>query len=182
MSSPRNASRRDALKTVGLAASGAAAGLVLTHSPRVDTTMKPGDPPGVDPGALKDREIAAAAAKHRYLDELVGVELGDYRVEWVGSLERGGIPVQLAHAGKSFRVDILRADPTDLRAGIGPVTAVSVYLRNGGSGNTPTDERMGLGAMALAAELARREQAGWKPPAALMTMAERSALDAVSVA
>ncbi len=172
MSSPGNASRRDALKTVALAASGAAVAVAVT--PRIARTRNVASAPAAADPATHD-------ASPRDLEDLVGKQLGPYRVESVGGIERGGIPVQLAFGAQVFRVDVLRADPSESRGGIGTVSSVSVYLRNGGDGQTATDEMMGLGAMALADELARRERDGWKPPSALMTMGERSALDSFSV-
>ncbi|MGZ5968464.1 MAG: hypothetical protein ACXWP4_12410, partial [Polyangiales bacterium] len=115
-----------------------------------------------------------------FLADLTGQKLGPYTVRAVGEIDRGGIPVILATAkGEDFRVDVLRTDPFG-RAGIGVASAFSVYLRNGGDGRTATDEECGLGAMALAKELARRNRKGEKPPAQLLTMSERAALDAVS--
>jgi hypothetical protein len=119
-------------------------------------------------------------AETTFLGDLAGAKLGAYTVQSVGELERGGIPVTMATAsGETFRVDVLR---TELLGppGIGPASTVSTFLCNGGDGNTPTDEERGLGAMALAKELARRTRKGEKPPAALLTMTERAALDAVS--
>lgn len=174
MSSPRNASRRDALKTVAIAASGAAIAVAVSPSvaqtPTSSSRSRAGA--GAEPARTPDAEPLA---------DLAGAQLGPYRVDVVGAIERGGIPVQLSYGAHSFRVDVLRADPSDAQSGIGRVSAVTVYLRNGGNGRTATDETMGLGAMALAEELARRERDGWKPPAALMTMGERSALDAIRV-
>lgn len=157
-----DASRRDVLKVVGAGASGLVVASAVARSPR--TVSIP--PPNCEPSVAD-------------LHDLVGRELGSYRVVSVGPIDRGGIPlVMTTAAGVSFRVDVLRVDPADGGAGIGAVGSVSVYLRNGGDGRTATDEEQGLGAMAAAEELLRRERAGWRPPSALLTRGEREALDA----
>lgn len=116
----------------------------------------------------------------QYLDDLTGAELGvpgegTYAIVSVGALERGGVPIVMAApSGATFRLDVLRADPSEPHTGIGIRSQVAVYLRNGGDGATPTDEARGLGAMALASILAEHEDA---PPAGLLTLGERTALD-----
>jgi hypothetical protein len=173
MTARRDASRREALKTVALGASGVATALAVTRVAGNTAKAK---------GASANAPATAPpTGEAGYLSDLVGAQLGEYRVVKVGALERGGVPVHLAYRENApFRVDVLRADPADTH-GIGFVSSVSVYLRNGGNGRTATDETHGLGAMALAEELARRESAGLKPPAALLTMGERVALDASPV-
>ena len=47
-----------------------------------------------------------------------------------------------------------------------------MYVSNGGGGAIATDEEHGLGAMALAAEIAKREAAGMHVPQ-LATMSDR---------
>ncbi len=164
-----DASRREVLKVVGAGASGLALATVVSR--------QPAELPVAARAAAVEPAVAPPAP---FLADLVGKHLGSYRVHAVGALERGGIPVVLATAaGQHFRVDVLRVDPSDGTAGIGVAGAVSVYLRNGGDGNTATDEEQGLGAMALAEELLRRDREGRKPPSALLTRGERRALDAV---
>lgn len=167
-------SRREVLKVVGAGVAGAA--VVAASVPR-QVTSSPGASPVSDatPSAPPDATPA-------YLSDLTGQALGPYRVESVGALERGGIPIVLSTAsGTRFRVDVLRVDPADGITGIGVASAVSVYLRNGGNGNTATNEEQGLGAMALAAELQRRARAGERPPSELLTRGERDALDSARV-
>ena len=169
MTARRDASRREALKTAALGASGLATALAVTRVAGIATPAH---------AKARDASESARTTDATYLAELVGLQLGPYRVTTVGALERGGVPVHLSvDGGEPFRVDVLRADPSDTR-GIGVSSSVAVYLRNGGDGHTETNEVMGLGAMALAEELARRESAGQKPPAELLTMGERVALDA----
>ncbi len=165
MTARTNASRREVLKAVGIGASGAALAAVVVRK-----TATPRAP---------EAERAADDPAQAWLGDLVGQRLGTYTVVSVGAIERGGVPVVLeAASGRAFRVDVLRVEPGVDRAGIGEASSVSVYLRNGGDGSTATDEELGLGAMALASELARRDRAGMKPPSALLTMSERGALDA----
>jgi len=146
-------------------AAGLAAGAILTRLPGAERAT-----------ALQTVPSAARV----YLDDLVGAELGvpgagTYAIVSVGALERGGVPIVMAApSGATFRLDVLRADPSEPHTGIGVRGQVAVYLRNGGDGATPTDEARGLGAMALASILAEHEDA---PPAGLLTLGERTALD-----
>lgn len=169
MTVPSDASRRDVLKAVGAGASGIAVATAISHGR--SHTSSPASEATAEPSA------APAAIE---LPDLVGQKLGSYRVVSIRPVDRGGIPVVMStRAGRTFRVDILRFDPADASArGIGVASGVSVYLRNGGDGHTATDEEQGLGAMALAEELLRREQAGWRPPSTLLTRGERESLDA----
>jgi len=174
MTARRDASRREALKTAAIGASGVVVAVAVSRAART-----PAAPAATAAQQQPNENGAAAPAGPTYLAELAGVHFGAYRVVSVGAIERGGVPVWLSfNEGAAFRVDVLRADPTAGSTGIGAVSSHSVYLRNGGNGRTSTDESMGLGAMALAEELSARERAGLKPPAALLTMDERSALDA----
>jgi hypothetical protein len=171
MTARKDASRREALKTAALGASGLATALAITRATSIGTRAP----------TVANAADAATTNKTKdragFLADLVGLELGPYRVVAVGHVERGGVPVHLStNGGSPFRVDVLRADPSDT-VGIGVTSSVAVYLRNGGNGRTETNEVMGLGAMALAEELARREKSGQKPPAELLTMGERVALD-----
>ncbi len=212
MTAGSDASRREILKVVGVGVSGVAFAGALTARAVMDGDPSGASAGGgstlpeasaVDPAVVADpapveaeaaalaavhpreREAAARTARelHGYLGDLLGARLGVYTVVAVGALDRGGIPVTLATAsGTTFRADILRVDPTDGPTGIGIAGRVSVYLRNGGKGHTATDEEQGLGAMALAEELLRRERVGLTPPAALLTRGERESLDSSRVA
>lgn len=88
----------------------------------------------------------------------------------------GAIPVVLrTDAGLRFQVDVLRRDRRGGgRLGVANTETFSPYLANRGDGRTATDEDQGLGAMALAEVLARRE-AACAPAPALLTMDERRA-------
>jgi hypothetical protein len=171
MTARNGASRRQILKVAGVTGAAVAAVVATRVAQR---------PARAQSKEKAEKTSASPKAAPDFLADLTGKMLGAYAVRSVGPIDRGGVPVILANAnGEAFRVDVLRAEPLSA-AGIGVVSTVSVYLRNGGDGRTLTDEERGLGAMALAEELARRSRNGEKPPAALLTMSERAALDAVS--
>jgi hypothetical protein len=93
----------------------------------------------------------------------------------VAVCERTGgiIPVVMAGAdGETFQVDIARRDPNGAR-GVAETKTLALYLSNGGRGDTATVEEHGLGVMALAARLARREAQGAVAPE-LLTLDERT--------
>ncbi len=85
----------------------------------------------------------------------------------------GALPVILETAsGARYQVDVLARDPEG-PAGVADTQHFSVYVSNQGSGDSPTDEGQGLGAMALASALATFESSG-KPLPSLMTLRQRS--------
>ncbi len=179
MTARKAASRREILQVAAAGVAGLGLGRHLTSN--TSNTSNALTKPAVDVEAAQRPATATSAREdaESYLGDLVGEHLGRYRVVSIGKLERGGIPVVMSVAsGATFRVDVLRFDPTEGRQGIGAASSVSVYLRNGGDGRKATDEEHGLGAMALANTLARREKAGTKPPSGLLTMDERAAYDA----
>ena len=172
MSVPSDASRRELLKVVGAGAAGAAI---------LGATVRP-VAPGVAVPVRTAPEAERADEVSELFRDLAGTSVGGYRIISVGALERGGIPVILATStNDQFRVDVLRVDPADGPTGIGAAGSVSVYLRNGGDGRTATNEERGLGAMALAEELLRRDRSGMRPPTQLLTRGEREALDAARI-
>jgi hypothetical protein len=82
------------------------------------------------------------------------------------------MPVLLrAPDGSQFGVDILRHDMRS--PGVARGGQLAVYLNNGGKGAKASEEEHGLGAMALAGWLARRESAG-RPVPALLTLTQRA--------
>jgi hypothetical protein len=119
------------------------------------------------------------AAVHAYLGPVrEGLEFGGYRIVSVGAIERGGIPMTLATpTGTQFRLDVLRFDPTEGTRGIGVTGRATVFLCNGGCGETASDEASGLGAMALSAMLVERDAQGAVLPTEVRTMGERMALE-----
>lgn len=182
MAARKGASRRQFLELAGVGVVGLAAAPLAV----ANVKSKPrGRTPGAERPAITTPVPAAPPvpartnAAHAWLGDLVGKDLGPYRVASVGRIERGGVPVEMTTTdGVRFRVDVLRFDATQGLPGIGTLGAVSVYLRNGGKGGKSTDETQGLGAMALADELSRREREGITVPAGLWTMGERARHDA----
>ena len=103
-----------------------------------------------------------------------GTRLGTYTVDTVHGLYWGAIPVILRDSdGVRFQVDVLRRGLG--QGGVGNTTQLSVYVANGGNGKVDTGNARGLGAMALAAGLGRREAAGARAPRELLTLDARTA-------
>jgi len=115
---------------------------------------------------------ASAADDPARLQLRAGVRVGPCTVSRVLPPENGALPVELMDPwGRPFVVEVHRweqaSPPAIARAG-----SLAVYLRNGGTGTTLTNETHGLGAMALAALLEAREKAG-KPVPRLASIVER---------
>ncbi len=103
-----------------------------------------------------------------------GLAVGRCSVVRCGPLRAGSLPVELRDpGGRVFAVDLLRHDAAT--PGVARARSIGVYLRNGGRGSAATVEEHGLGAMALARLLAKREAAGVKLPR-LATLREHAAL------
>jgi hypothetical protein len=104
-----------------------------------------------------------------------GTQLASCRLVQVMPVERGALPFELEDAtGNRFVVEAHRRDPAI--PGIARAGAVDVFLVNGGTGVTPTNEAHGLAAMSLAAVLAEQQAAGRAMPQ-LATIVERWASD-----
>lgn len=104
-----------------------------------------------------------------------GAQVGPCRLVRVLPVEQGALPFELEDpSGHRFVVEVHRRDPSV--SGIRPAGSLDVFLRNGGTGSTPTDETHGLGAMALASLLAAREAEG-RPIPELATIVERWSCD-----
>jgi hypothetical protein len=127
------------------------------------------------PAARASAEAVRGAAATGALPELApGLRVGSYTVAKVGEVVAGGVPVLLrAPDGTQFEVDILRHDRRT--PGVARGGRLAVYLNNGGTGITASNETHGLGAMALAHWLARRESRGCTVPA-LLTLRQRAPL------
>lgn len=107
------------------------------------------------------------------LENLRGTKFNTCTVQEVGALEHGCVPVAFVDTrGKAFVVDVLRHDPS--LPGVAQAGALGVYMKVGRRG--ATREEHGLAAMALAAELARRQKAGARLPDGLLTLSERAAV------
>ena len=101
-----------------------------------------------------------------------GSRLYGWTVVSIHDVHMGAIPVILQDAfGRKFQVDICRKDELGPRA-VADTERFSLFLANSGNGRTPSDESHGLGAIALATVLSRREQRGL--PSGVMTLRERS--------
>lgn len=102
-----------------------------------------------------------------------GTRIDRWVVAKVHAVTLGAVPVALAgEDGVAFQVDVLRRDQRSAAVGASP--SLAVYVVNGGGGTQRTHEDHGLAAMALAAHLAEREQAGASVPK-LLTHAQRTA-------
>jgi hypothetical protein len=102
-----------------------------------------------------------------------GTQLGQWKVVAVHRETCGGIPIILETEGQLFQVDVLRRDDAGPRAP-GQSARYSVFVANQGNGQRSTVEVQGLGAMALAQEIARMEARGVALPE-LLSLEERLA-------
>lgn len=101
-----------------------------------------------------------------------GVAVGPCTVSRMLPVENGALPVELVDpSGEAFVVEVHRWDAS-APPGIARAGSLAVYLRNGGTGATRTNETHGLGAMALASLLEARERTG-KPVPRLASIVER---------
>jgi hypothetical protein len=177
--------RRRFLSTV-LATAGASMGLAFTRTAlgRTLDLVPPLDARPFAPDGRAAPESAAAepsptaaapspiASVERGLPLPRGTRVADCVVDTVGELRCGVVPVVLRDsADRRFQVDVARRDFAG-PAGIGNTRKLSLYLANGGSGRTPTEEAHGLAVLALAARLGRLERAGARWPE-LLTMRQR---------
>jgi hypothetical protein len=153
--------RRDALKGFGVTTT--VAGLVNVPVLRKAVVASKGPAP----------EKATEPTQKTWLTDLDGARFAGCLVHDVGVVKHGGVAVTFSDAaGEFFVVDILRHDPST--PGVARAGSLAVYMRIDGQGK-PTREEHGLAAMALAGELARREEAG-SPTPALSTLDERAAV------
>lgn len=178
MTSRMDATRREALKTVAVGATGLAAATVAIGKASAPTRAKDASRNSAAP---TNPDVARAEAVRAFLGDIVaGAQLGAYTVVRIDPMDRGGIPITMSGPSGEFGVDVLRHDPTDDARGVGSASAVSVFVRNGGNGKTATEEAAGLGAMALAAALDARVRAGATPPVDMRTMAERASAASIA--
>lgn len=99
---------------------------------------------------------------------------GRWTIEKVEGRRFGAIAILLRAAdGSRAQVDVLRRnDAAGDPSPIATTDSLALYLSNRGNGGQPTVEEHGLGVMALSRALARREEAGNRPPS-LLSFAER---------
>jgi hypothetical protein len=143
------------------------AGLVA-RSP-VASSSRPGKP-----SAGSGSRRSSSPVERVFVDLTPGTMLGACSVVRVAPIVAGGVPVTLrAPGGVEFDVDVVRHD--DVTPGVARAGALAVFMKNGGKGSTSTIEEHGLGAMALASWLERREALGFPVPS-LMTLRQRAPL------
>ncbi len=127
---------------------------------------------GAARGAQAEHASAAAPTPGAFQP---GMPLGPCRLVKVLPVDNGALPFELEDpSGQRFVVEVHERDASV--AGLCPAGSHDVFLRNGGSGKTPTNETHGLGAMALATLLAEREASG-RPIPPLATIVERWSAD-----
>lgn len=162
-------SRRSLIFVVGIAAGVLIAGVIASRL--AANAPRPGQSPG------EPVRPASAAVRAYFGDLTEGRRLDRWTLVHVFDVREGAIPVVLAtESGQRFQVDLLRRDPAGPR-GVAETTQLSLYVANGGDGGTATPEELAKGALALAAALTERENAGAKPPA-LASLTERMAFPA----
>lgn len=99
-------------------------------------------------------------------------QLKDWTVENIYGVYLGAIPVILRHrGGKAFQVDVLKRDLGGPQ-GVGNTNSLSLFVANTGDGTQRTDENQGLGAMALASYLAKRDGSATRV-GSLLTLTQR---------
>jgi hypothetical protein len=129
-------------------------------------------PPPPEPVAEAPANVQDARTTSALPELHPGLRIGRYTVVKVGEVVAGGMPVLLrGRDGSQFGVDILRYDRRS--PGVARGGRLAVYLNNGGKGEKASVEEHGLGAMALAAWLAKREARG-RPVPSLLTLRERA--------
>ncbi len=102
-----------------------------------------------------------------------GASVERWTIVAIHPIRHGALPIVLtAPGGTPFQVDVLARDPGGAQ-GVANTESLSLFVANRGDGGTPTDEDQGLGAMALARALAKRQSAGAETPT-LSTFAQRA--------
>ena len=120
---------------------------------------------------VPDGQHAARASGALSTDVPAGTKLHTSALARVLDERDGTLPIVIADRhGTEFEVEVMRFDPS--APGVARAGSLAVYVNNGGDGDIATHEEHGLAAMALAAEIARREAAG-KAVAKLVSLRER---------
>ena len=184
--------RRDFLKGLGVAAGGAltvgtasaVVGLRTSGSPEAGISTTEATRAATEQSLVQDTgrtaegqnpELALSPEVTQFLGDLkAGTQLGRWKIEAIHAVRNGALPVTMSDAsGTQFQVDVLRRDGSEQGVnGVGNTDGLSVFVLNGGNGSKSTEEEWGLGALALAAELARRESLASAP--GLLTWRERA--------
>jgi hypothetical protein len=103
-----------------------------------------------------------------------GSKVYDWTVVAIHGVHMGAIPVILQDgSGDRFQVDVcLKDNASGAPHAVASTSHLSFFLANSGDGRTPSDEVHGLGAIALATVLSRRESNGTPP--GMLTLRQRS--------
>jgi hypothetical protein len=140
--------------SAGLGALGLGYFLKGRGTPERQTTTEPHTKELTPERAEKTRQLAALLLPYQR-----GAMVGDSRLENVSIDEFGmGVIMLESPVGRSFRVDICRREPAN--STVQPIAQTkhcALFLRNSGSGDTPTDESMGLSVIALALAIQNNE-------------------------
>jgi hypothetical protein len=102
-----------------------------------------------------------------------GSTIGPWTVLMIGPRQHGAIEVELkAQNDRAFVLEVLARDHSPgAAAAPGQTKYLAVHVRNRGDGSSPTDERQGIAAMALAQVIAANERA--ESAQGLLTLGER---------
>jgi len=120
----------------------------------------------------EEARIAGPEVRAYFGDLRDGSAIERWTIVRVYDVRAGGVPVVLATGdGARYQVDLLKRDPNG-PPGVAETGALALFLANAGDGGSSTPEEQGLGIMALAEALKKREAEGAKPPA-LATLRER---------
>jgi len=108
------------------------------------------------------RDAATDAALQQLVSPVaVGTRLGGVSVAAIGVDRRGiGVVTVVDAQGQHWHAELARRTSDD--EGLNPIALsrnYSVYLRNGGSGSTPTDQHVGRAVLAIARNVKRNEDA-----------------------
>jgi len=104
-----------------------------------------------------------------------GSKVYDWTIVAIHGVHLGAVPVIMEDkTGDRFQVDVcLKDNASGAPHAVASTSRLSFFLANSGDGSTPSDEVHGLGAIALATLLSRRESGG--TPEGLLTLRQRMA-------
>jgi hypothetical protein len=123
------------------------------------------------PTADEVARMSRARSSGRSTDIPAGTRVHESTLVRVLDERDGTLPIVLADRhGTEFEVEVMRFDAS--APGVARAGSLAVYMNNGGNGDIATHEEHGLAAMALAAEIARREANG-DAVAKLVSLRER---------
>jgi hypothetical protein len=126
-----------------MTAAGAALAVIPARSANASASVPDTDLPASSQLSVAEQLIAPLRE---------GASIGSWRVQSTTEVRTGAITVNLSdEAGHTYPIDLCLRDDTP-GAAVPPArtTFFDVFAANGGKGDTPTSERHGLAAMALA--------------------------------